>query len=290
MVAMTWSKFDDQFYLNPKNAAIDRDEQDLNIAGIIYCNGQLTDGFIPSGALPMLCAWAKIDVGVADAIAIAKRLVEHSYWLIVDGGYKIHDFLDWNVSREEVEARRKERSESGRRGGLAKAKAIAKREPKRELKLMPSKTLPRTSTLIQDDDLLNTPVNNDLDLNKTINTETPVLTDKPPFNFSMRVWNNITGMVSVPAGQSDRVIPALEALYYQLGRDENRLIEYLKPYYQAWINRKTKDGLPYSRANCTWLYDWAIAGEIPQQSTGEPKPKPKRNAGLRARAGMEDDE
>ena len=137
-----WSKFDDQFFLNPKNAAIDRDEQDLNIAGIIYCNGQLTDGFIPIGALPMLCAWAKIDVNLAGAKAIANHLVEHSYWEIAENGYQIHDFLDWNYSREQVEEHRKERSEAGRRGGLAKAKAIAKREPKQ----MPSKIVPSTST------------------------------------------------------------------------------------------------------------------------------------------------
>lgn|SRR5574340_128574 len=137
-----WSKFDDQFYLNPKNALIDRDEQDLHIAAIIYCNGQLTDGFIPSGALPMLFAWAKLSDGQANAKAIAKQLVEHSYWENAENGYKIHDFLDWNLSREEVIARREERSASGRRGGQARAKALAKQQPK----LNRSKTVPSTST------------------------------------------------------------------------------------------------------------------------------------------------
>src|SRR5574340_666296 len=137
-----WSKFDDQFYLNPKNALIDRDEQDLHIAAIIYCNGQLTDGFIPSGALPMLFAWAKLSDGQANAKAIAKQLVEHSYWENAENGYKIHDFLDWNLSREEVIARREERSASGRRGGQARAKALAKQQPKQNR----SKTVPSTST------------------------------------------------------------------------------------------------------------------------------------------------
>lgn len=137
-----WSKFDDQFYLNPKNALIDRDEQDLHIAAIIYCNGQLTDGFVPNGALPMLFAWAKLSDGLANAKAIASRLVEHCYWEIAENGYQIHDWADWNLTRDEVLALKAERSEAGRRGGLAKAKAIAKQK----LKQMPSKNVPSTST------------------------------------------------------------------------------------------------------------------------------------------------
>lgn len=126
-----WSKLDDQFYLNPKNAVMDRDEQDLYIAGIIYCNGQLTDGFIPASVLFMLCAWAKIPLEAnakANAEAIASRLVKHNFWELVDGGYSVHDFLDWNMSRAEVTALKQARSEAGRRGGSksqAQRKAIA---------------------------------------------------------------------------------------------------------------------------------------------------------------------
>jgi DnaD/phage-associated family protein len=115
-----WSKFDDQFYLNPKSAMMDRDEQDLYFAGIIYCNGQLTDGFIPVGVLVMLCTWAKIPLDAnpqAIAQAIASHLVEHNFWHSVEGGYQVHDFLEWNASKEEVTALKNARSEAGRRGG-----------------------------------------------------------------------------------------------------------------------------------------------------------------------------
>lgn len=133
-----WSKLDDQFYLNPKNTLIDRDEQDLHIAAIVYASGQLTDGFIPVGVLPMLCIWAKISVANDVAIAkqvpevcysIATRLVEHCYWENAEGGYQIHDFLEYNPSREEVLELRNARKEAGRRGGLAKALAFAKQKP-----------------------------------------------------------------------------------------------------------------------------------------------------------------
>jgi len=140
-----WSKFDDQFYLNPKNATIDRDEQDLYIAGIIYCNGQLTDGFIPSSVLMMLYTWAKLPFEAnaqANAQAIASRLVEHRLWEVVQSGYMVHDFLDWNMSKEKVLQLKNDRSNAGRRGGQrsgevrskneANAQAIAKAKPKQK--------------------------------------------------------------------------------------------------------------------------------------------------------------
>lgn len=126
-----WSKFDDQFYLNPKNAKISRDEQDLYIAGIIYCNGQLTDGFIPASVLIMLCCWAKIDFQAnaqANAQALARQLVEHNFWEDAPGGYQVHDFLEWNISREEALAMKEARSQAGKLGGkrsAAKREAIA---------------------------------------------------------------------------------------------------------------------------------------------------------------------
>jgi hypothetical protein len=117
-----WSKFDDQFYMNPKIASLGRDEQDLYIAAIIYCNGQLTDGFIPAGAIPMLSAWAKIE---ANAQAIAYHLLEAGLWENSANGYQIHDFLDWNMSKADVLAMKAARSEAGKRGGL---KSVAKRQ------------------------------------------------------------------------------------------------------------------------------------------------------------------
>lgn len=136
-----WAKLDDQFYLNKKNATIDRDEQDLFFAGIIYCSGQLTDGFIPSEKLMQLYIWAKLPLEaniVANAQAIAQRLVDHCYWEIVAGGYNVHDYLDWNMSKEEVLALKAARTEAGRRGGN---KSQAKRQASAQAKLKQNSTL-----------------------------------------------------------------------------------------------------------------------------------------------------
>lgn len=56
-------------------------------------------------------------------------------WEEVEGGYQIHDYLDYNPSRREVLQLRKNRAKAGQSGGLAKAKqkpdkAVAGRKQK----------------------------------------------------------------------------------------------------------------------------------------------------------------
>lgn len=253
-----WSKIDDQFYLRPKNALIDRDGQDLYLAGLVFSSGQLTDGVIPVGKLGLLALWAKLP-DVANVLAIAKQLVEANYWhLLEDGSYVIHDFLDYNPSRAEVEALREARSEAGRRGGQ---KTASKRASKSQAIAMASDQakLQQSSTP--------SPYPYPLKEVVVVNGETPKI---PVGDYAIRVWNKITGMFTIPAKDIDKVLPALEALYYQHGKDEAKLIEFLKPYYQSWISRRAANGLPYSKTNCTWLYDWAVAGEIPEPSVGRP--------------------
>ena len=118
-----WARIDDHFYLNPKNTQIDRDEQDLFLVGNTYCNLELTDGYIPAGKLLTLMEWAKIPCpprakqNRSKAEAIASRLVQHGYWEAAAGGYRVHDFLDWNRSKEQIVGVRDRRAEAGRRGG-----------------------------------------------------------------------------------------------------------------------------------------------------------------------------
>lgn len=83
-----------------------------------------------------------------------------------------------------------------------------------------------------------------------------------------KLFQAVTGMGSIPASQIEKTLPALETLFYQCDRDNNKLTSYLKPYFEAWTKRKSKNGAFYSKANCSWLYDWAIAGEIPTNGNG----------------------
>jgi hypothetical protein len=83
-----------------------------------------------------------------------------------------------------------------------------------------------------------------------------------------KLFQAITGMSAIPASQIQQALPALETLWYQHDKDADKLIAYLKPYFENWTKRKGKNGAFYSKSNCSWLYDWAIAGEIPANGNG----------------------
>ncbi len=86
----------------------------------------------------------------------------------------------------------------------------------------------------------------------------------------VKVFSKVTGMAAIPAGDMPAVMTALDALWQQKGKTVDSLANYLTPFYEAWTSRRGKNGAFYSKTNCTWLTDWAVAGEIP------PAPDPEK--------------
>lgn len=99
---VAWVRLDDNFFSHPKAVSAGRDARDLFLAGMCFCNRGLTDGFIPGEALRRLAADAEVD----NAPALAAKLVEVGLWEATDGGYRIHQYLDYQPSKERVEAER----------------------------------------------------------------------------------------------------------------------------------------------------------------------------------------
>jgi hypothetical protein len=116
---MAWAKIDDQFFFNPKVVRAGRDARDLYLAGLTYAAGQLTDGFLPTGALALLAAMA----GITGAEEAAGRLGAEGLWEPVDGGWQVHDWPDYNPRAKDVKAARVARAEAGKRGAIAKQKS-----------------------------------------------------------------------------------------------------------------------------------------------------------------------
>jgi hypothetical protein len=109
---MTWFKVDDSFYDHPKMF----DAPDCAVAlwtrAGSWSARNLTEGFVPAGLPARLCG--DPDTAVAD-------LLRRGVWLRASGGYRFHDWLQWQPSKEHVEDLRRKRAEAGRKGGLAKA-------------------------------------------------------------------------------------------------------------------------------------------------------------------------
>jgi hypothetical protein len=97
---MPWGKLDDSLYDHPK---LDELPPAMRLAcvglwavSISWCNRRLTDGHVPAGRIRLLGGTTQ------QAEALVKvRLFDKD-----QGGYRVHDFLDFNDSKEYVMARR----------------------------------------------------------------------------------------------------------------------------------------------------------------------------------------
>lgn len=116
---MTWVKIDDAMPENPKVAALSPAARWAMVESWCYSARNRTDGRIP----------ASIAKRMATATGI-RQLVEAGLWEREGGDYIVHDYLQYNPSRAELEARDEKRAElsearaeAGRRGGQASAEA-----------------------------------------------------------------------------------------------------------------------------------------------------------------------
>lgn len=110
---MSWIKLDDQIFTHPKVVDLSKDAKLLYLAGLCYCGAQLTDGLITNGATRILLATIEAN---CEAIA---SLVDAGLWETNEaGGYRVHDYLEHQSSRDEVLAVRDARARAGQAGGV----------------------------------------------------------------------------------------------------------------------------------------------------------------------------
>lgn len=96
---MTWVRLDDGFLDHPKVVAAGGDAGWLYVCGLVYAARHLTDGVIPQGMVARLS-------DRAEPLALAARLVEVGLWERTAGGYRVHDYLDFQPSAADVRADR----------------------------------------------------------------------------------------------------------------------------------------------------------------------------------------
>lgn len=99
---MAWARFDDKRHMNPKLLAAGLEANGLDANAITYCAANETDGFIPDAALMLIAA------GARSPRKLARRLVDVGRWERDDdrGGHWVHDYLQYNDSKEKAEERR----------------------------------------------------------------------------------------------------------------------------------------------------------------------------------------
>ena len=97
---MAYATFDDDFWQNPKLQRLSDRAHRLYVRAIGYSAKWLTDGVLDATALDTL--------GNPSSRLCAELVNERCWEVIPDGGYQIHDYLVHNLSREQVEERRRQ--------------------------------------------------------------------------------------------------------------------------------------------------------------------------------------
>lgn len=123
---MSWGRLDDGAPDHPKFLRLAEEEKDRGAsaitvwwAGLCYANRQKSrDGFIPAAKVRAL--WP-FDQRVSESAASA--LVRVGLWTKVEGGYRIHDYNDYQPDAEKIAAKSEARRDAGRVGGLRSGEA-----------------------------------------------------------------------------------------------------------------------------------------------------------------------
>lgn len=108
---MGWVRLDDAFYDHPKLAAVGPLGIALWATALGWCNRNLTDGHLPASRARTLLDFDGIAVvdGMhgedVTAQTVIDQLVAVGLWDETDGGYEVHDYLDFQPSAEQIRAR-----------------------------------------------------------------------------------------------------------------------------------------------------------------------------------------
>jgi hypothetical protein len=101
---MTWVKIDDRFPSHRKVALLSDRAFRLHVSAICWCSENLTDGRITNRELSLITR-------IRGVKATAKQLEDAGVWDRTEDGWAIHDYLDFNPSRDQVLAERKKNAE-----------------------------------------------------------------------------------------------------------------------------------------------------------------------------------
>lgn len=109
---MPWVRIDENAMDHPKFVAISANAWRLWCEGQSYCQKHLTDGVIPRQVLKGFRYYSPASLKMLTDVLVPGKT---SLWEVTDSGVQVHDYCDWNDSREMVLKARQEAKERRRR-------------------------------------------------------------------------------------------------------------------------------------------------------------------------------
>ncbi len=151
---MPWIKVDDHYSEHRKFADAGPLGHAMWLAGMAYCNRNLTDGYIPWSVALSLLTWAFLgepkdgsaviyrvaiatvdgrgddDFEVVDSHFVIDILLRVGLWEEDGYGYRVHDYEEYQPTKAQVEADKAAKVAAGQAGGLASAQARGQARPR----------------------------------------------------------------------------------------------------------------------------------------------------------------
>src|SRR3989304_4897219 len=124
---MSWVRLDHNFPDHPKVLQIGPLAIVAHVRAICYSARHLTDGAIPKQVLEAILDDLE-ELGVhseSERQTFVQQMLDSGLWEQAENGIIVHDYLDYNPSREDILKLRKARAKAGRIGGQASAKQRA---------------------------------------------------------------------------------------------------------------------------------------------------------------------
>lgn len=131
---MSWVRIDDGFADHPKIVAAGPICAIIQVRAFCYAARHLTDGVLPAAVIPsLLVGFDHLGIetgGVPGLVALGRDVDEfdwpaamchYALWEPCEGGFRVHDYLDYNPSRRHVVADRRNKQRAGKIGGKASA-------------------------------------------------------------------------------------------------------------------------------------------------------------------------
>lgn len=119
---MPWVKIDDGFSEHIKMVEVGPLGMALQMAALCYCNHHLTDGYVPGSVAKRLIDLDGMPVTFGQ---LARKMIDAGVWTVDGDGYRIHDYLEFQPSKDQVMADREQKRTAGAKGGQASAQARA---------------------------------------------------------------------------------------------------------------------------------------------------------------------
>lgn len=177
---MTWVRIDDGAPEHPKQIAVGAPAAWLWVCGLCYCNRQKkSTGFIPAAKVALLYPFAR-----PGAEALAEKLVAAGLWEKADGGYQVHDYVEYQPKADvDLSAKRAEAGRmGGQRSGEARRKQVASSDGSNDVSLAKQTDEPSSKQSVE-----------------APSRSHPIPTNTPPSSSSISSLISQSSLVSAPS-------------------------------------------------------------------------------------------